>query len=150
MLIRPASSQDFNEWLRLRQALWPDCSHAEQLAEMADIQRDSSQSVFVIERLEGGLGGFLEVSLHPIADGCTTQPIGYIEGWYVDEDLRQKGLGGQLVAAAEAWARQKGCQEMASDCLVDNTVSLAAHLALGYTEESRLIHFRKWLSGGGS
>ncbi len=36
-----------------------------------------------------------------------------------------------------------GYAEMASDCLVENDVSLFAHTALGYTETGRLIHFRK-------
>lgn len=55
------------------------------------------------------------------------------------------GVGGALLAAAEAWARGKGCAEMSSDCLLANDVSLAAHRALGYEETERLIHFRKVL-----
>jgi RimJ/RimL family protein N-acetyltransferase len=35
---------------------------------------------------------------------------------------------------------------MASDCVLENVVSLHAHLALGYTETNRLICFRKPLS----
>ena len=34
---------------------------------------------------------------------------------------------------------------MASDCLLDNEVSRAAHVALGYAEVERLIHFAKRL-----
>ena len=41
-------------------------------------------------------------------EGCETSPVGYIEGWYVDPDLRQKGLGGLLFQAAEDWARSEG------------------------------------------
>lgn len=133
----------------MRQALWPDSPlpehHQEMLAYLAPGAEDVA---FVAVRPSGGLGGFIEASLRKYADGCSTSPVGYIEGWYVDPDLRQQGVGGMLVRAAEAWAAQQGCTEMASDCLLDNTVSLAAHLALGYEEAERLIHFRKSILTG--
>jgi hypothetical protein len=34
---------------------------------------------------------------------------------------------------------------MGSDCLLENEVSLRAHLGMGYEERERLIHFRRWL-----
>jgi len=106
------------------------------------------QAVFVAVRPEGGLGGFLEASLRTYAEGCDSSPVGYIEGWYVDPDLRRQGVGRALLRAAEAWARAQGCQEMASDCRLDNEASWRAHLALGYEEAERLIHFRKRLEPG--
>jgi len=63
----------------------------------------------------------------------------------VDEDLRRTGVGRQLVAAGEEWARSKGCRELASDTLLTNATGLAAHLACGYSETERLIHFKKSL-----
>ena len=80
------------------------------------------------------MGGFLEASFRHYADGCHTHPVGYIEGWYVDPDLQRHGIGGRLVQVAEAWARVQGCQGMASDCEVENLVSLQAHLTLDYEE----------------
>ena len=76
---------------------------------------------------------------------ATRSPVGYIEGWFVDEDLRQLGVGRALVEAAEDWARALGLREMASDTFISNDVSLKAHLALGYEEKERLIHFAKVL-----
>lgn len=147
MTVRLVQAQDHSEWLRLRMALWPDCPLADHLNEMATYLADPDTfAVFVAERPEGGLCGLLEVSLHPFAYGCDTQPVGYLEGWYVDPDMRRQGIGKALVAAAEAWARAQGCVEMASDCELDNTLSLQAHLAIGYEEVERLIHFRKPLS----
>ena len=146
MLIRRVLPSDRDEWLRMRATLWPKCPAAEHLAEMDEYFTDAKVAAFIAVRPQGGLGGFLEAGLRPYAEGCDTKPVGYIEGWYVDADLRQQGIGAQLVRAAEEWAVEQGCQEMASDCLLDNEISLRAHLALGYAETERLIHFKKWLT----
>ena len=143
-MIRLVESNDYAEWLRMRLALWPDHNSEAHRAEMEDIlAKLTRQPAFVFVRSGGGLGGFLEASMRNYADGCDTRPVGYIEGWYVDPDLRLQGVGGELVQAAETWALEQGYQEMASDCEIDNHVSLFAHLALGYEETERLIHFRK-------
>ncbi len=141
-LLRPA---DHAEWLRMRQALWPDDSPERHLAEMESFSGLDSAAVFVAERPGGGLGGFLEVSLHQDAEGCATSPVGYVEGWYVDPDLRRRGVGGLLLSAAEDWARSRGCREMASDARADNAASLAAHCARGYDVAARVVLFRKSL-----
>lgn len=145
MIIRVIQTGDYDEWLRMRQALWPEDTLDEMHTEMDEIMADEQQVVFAVPRTGDGLGGFLEASLRPTAEGCETSPVGYIEGWYVDPDFRQQGYGAQLVQVAEGWALEQGCREMASDCLEDNTVSLQAHTALGYQEVERLIHFRKVL-----
>lgn len=145
-VIRQAGADDPAEWLRMRRALWPETTPEEHEAEMAEIlAQPGDEVVFVVARAGGGLGGFLEVSLRRYAEGCTTRPVGYIEGWYVDPDLRRQGVGAQLVEAAEAWAVSKGCREMGSDTEIDNVVSRRAHLALGYEEVGPVIHFRKGL-----
>ncbi|MGD0111554.1 MAG: aminoglycoside 6'-N-acetyltransferase [Armatimonadota bacterium] len=147
--MRLLQSGDRPEWLRMRLALWPRHSAEELQSEMertlANPQRDA---VFVAERSDGGLCGFAEVSLRASADGCSTSPVGYLEGWYVDADCRQQGIGAQLLAAGEAWARERGCQEMASDAYSDNTASRRAHAALGFEEVEVLAHFRKQLTCG--
>jgi aminoglycoside 6'-N-acetyltransferase I len=59
---------------------------------------------------------------------------------------RADGQGWQaLVAAAEQWALQQGCVEMASDARIENTVSQQAHLAIGFEETGRLVCFKRRL-----
>ncbi|MBZ5612719.1 MAG: GNAT family N-acetyltransferase [Acidobacteriia bacterium] len=41
--------------------------------------------------------------------------VGYIEGWYVAESHRHKGIGRKLLVVAEDWARSQGYVEMASE-----------------------------------
>lgn len=151
MLIRRVRPTDWTEWLRMRAALWPDCPAEQHAREMALILSppagggSEDQAAFVAEQTAGGLGGFIEVGLRNYAEGCDSSPVGYIEGWYVDADLRQQGVGAALARAAEDWARAQGCSEMGSDCQLDNEVGFRAHTALGYTEAERSIHFCKRL-----
>lgn len=145
MAIRAVQLDDRNEWLRMRCLLWPHCPTNEHSTEIdAYFQQDIDRNVvFVQPRSTGGLQGFVEVSIRSYAEGCTTDQVGYIEGWYVDADARRSGVGAALLVAAEAWARTQGCVEMASDTELINVTSSAAHQRLGYTEVEQLVHFRK-------
>ena len=147
IIIRHLQPADQAEWLRLRFALWPQPHHklSGLKAELEEILADPEQPVFVAVRPEGGLCGFLEVSIHTEAEGCTTDRIGYLEGWYVDPDRRGISIGRKLVEAAEQWAREQGCTVMASDTTLDYPLSPEAHSRLGYQEAQRTIHFRKEL-----
>ena len=147
MNVRRITVADREEWLRLRLALWPEATREEHVREMEEFLDDpDNTAVFVAERPDGRLGGFLEAGTRPYAEGCRSSPVGYVEGWYVDPDLRRGGVGRALIEAAEGWARAQGLQEMASDALIDNEVSFRAHLALGYREAERIICFHKDLT----
>ena len=127
-------------------ALFPQHS-AENLADgMREFRERADATVFVAERDDGSLAGFVEVGARPYADGCDTNPVGYIEAWYVDPDVRRRGYGRALLTAAEQWARDRGYREMASDASLENTVSHAAHRRAGYEEVDRVMQFRKVLS----
>ena len=145
IVVRPIQPENQHEWLRMRLALWPETSAGEHQAEMDEIFSDPMQPVFVAVGKNGKLGGFLEAGTRKYAEGCETSPVGYIEGWYVDEDLRGQGIGAALVQAAEVWAREQGLTEMASDTWLDNDVSIQAHLNMGYEEAERLVYFAKKL-----
>ncbi len=145
MSIRPVTRDDLEEWLCLRQSLWPECSEEEHRSEIEDYFNHADKLQTFVAEESGRLIGFLEASIRPFVEDCQSAQVGYIEGWYVAADNRLKGIGGMLVGEAEKWARSKECREMASDCEIANEVSLAAHTRLGYEETSRLIHFRKTL-----
>jgi aminoglycoside 6'-N-acetyltransferase I len=113
--------------------------------DMDGLLADPLTPVFVAARPDGSLGGFLEAGTRKYAENAETSPVGYIEGWYVDEDLRGQGIGKALVEAAEDWARSQGLSEMASDTWLENEASIQAHLKLGYYEVERLVHFIKKL-----
>jgi aminoglycoside 6'-N-acetyltransferase I len=145
ILIRRSAAPDLDDWLRMRQLLWPYSDPGQLRTEMERMLGNPLEPAFVAVRPDGSLGGFIEAGLRKYADGCSTSPVGYIEGWYVDEDLRRQGVGATLVRAAEEWAREQGCTEMASDTWLDNDPSISAHRSLGYEECERLVHFCKTL-----
>lgn len=157
MQVRAVRPGDSGEWLRMRRILWPPEESEDHAAEIARYFRGDTliscpgggaAAVLVADRGDGRLGGFLEAGVRPFAEPCESRPVGYIEGWFVDEDLRRTGVGATLVRAAEEWARGVGCAEMASDCDPQNAVSLAAHLALGYEEGGRAVHLKRRLTDG--
>jgi aminoglycoside 6'-N-acetyltransferase I len=145
VLIRRATRADFPAWLRMRTLLWTEFALEQFEPEMNCILADQAQAAFLAVCPDGTLCGFLEASVREFAEGCETSPVGYIEGWYVDESLRGNGVGTLLMHAAEDWARSFGLTEMASDTWLDNLTSIQVHLKMGYEEIERLVHFAKQL-----
>jgi aminoglycoside 6'-N-acetyltransferase I len=150
--VRLARGTDRTELSKMRTLLWPDSPPKEHLAEL-DVLLSSGMSgtmpmvILVAEDQQRGLTGFLEVGLRSHADGCSVvRPVAFVEGWYVQKPFRKRGIGKALIRAAEEWARAKGCLEMASDALIDNTGSQRAHEALGFEVVDRCVHFRKQIS----
>lgn len=129
----------------MAEALLPSERPEEYEAELQRLQLSEDAAVIVAERPDGSVCGYVEVGSRPYADGCDTSPVGYIEAWYVDPDVRRNGYGRALIEAAESWARSRGYSEMASDALIDNAVSYAAHIRSGYSEVERIVQFRKQL-----
>jgi len=152
--IRLAQFADRDDVVEMRTLLWPESSHEEQAQEFdAWLGRGGAgmlpaatlpAAILVSQDGDGTLTGFLEVSLRSHADGCDIErPVGYVEGWFVREAFRGRGIGAELMRASEDWARGLGCVEMASDALIDNEASQNAHQALGFVEVDRCVHFRK-------
>ena len=149
MNIRPVTEADGDEWARMRANLFADPDPAE-IQDWFGATDEAGRhtvgvAVLVADRGDGHLAGFVEIGSRNYAEGCESTPVAYIEGWYVDPDVRREGLGRRLVQAAEAWAIAHGYTEMASDTELHNDVSLQAHTALGYREVERQICFRKRL-----
>ena len=135
----------------MRVLLWPECSPGEEgpLFEALVASGRSGTlpaAILVAQAEDGTLIGFLEAGMRSHADGCdTAHPVGYVEGWFVREGFRGQGIGAALMRAAEHWARAHGCREIASDVLIDNPASEAAHRTLGFEVVDRCVHLRKGL-----
>ena len=147
--VRAAKSADSPEWLQMRQALWPDCPETEHREEIdrffAGQFPRGPWAVLFAESAEGRVLGFAELSIRPFAEGCQSERVAYLEGWFVLPAARKQGVGRALVAAAEGWGRAQGCSQFAPDADPKNDVSLAAHLALGFSDVGLVRCFRKEL-----
>jgi len=146
--IRPARPGDAEVWSRLRHDLWPEGPLAEHRQEIEDFFAGRAAEPLAVLMAEGGhheILGFAELSIRPSAEGCTTDRIAYLEGWYVAPEARGRGVGRALVESAQDWARQEGCAEFASDTEAGNEISTAAHHAVGFEEVGMIRCFRKTL-----
>jgi len=152
-MINKNHNTEINEYHRMRYTLWQDHNEEELYNEMLQIikgerfyKQELSWTVFVAVRENGKLGGFIEITIHTELEHCKSKPIAFIEGWYVDEDLRNNGVGAKLVDTAEKWAKENKCTEIASDVEFHNKVSHKAHEALGFTKyhtDDECIFYKK-------
>jgi aminoglycoside 6'-N-acetyltransferase I len=147
VIVRGITPEDRETWLGFRRALWPDVTaeaHREDIERFLAGHSREPLAVLLAEQ-DGNPAGFAELSIRAYAEGCKTDRVAFLEGWYVVPGARQRGVGAALVAAAEDWGRSQGCTEFASDAEADNEVSAAAHLALGFEEVGLIRCFRKAL-----
>ena len=148
MKVRIARADDEESLIDLRLALWPHTPLVEHRSAVRGIvtrkPRSTLPLVCYVAEEAGELLGFVEVGLRSHADGCDpSRPCGFIEGWHVSSDVAGRGIGRALIERAEQWARDQGCNELASDTWHDNERSVQAHEALGFEVVDRCVNFRK-------
>jgi len=144
--VRRAGAGDLAAWMAMRTALWPDADDTAD-ALLAQLQCDDTP-VWLGVCTNGEPVGFAEASLRrDHVNGTASSPVGFLEGLYVTDTWRRSGVGRALVEAVEQWTRGQGCSELASDALIDNTDSHAAHRAYGFEETERVVCFCKRLPG---
>ena len=147
MKVKTVDIIDRNEWARMRNSLWPDsiAGHLNEIERYFAQGEIHGEKVFVLARDNGKLGGFIELKVRNYAEGSQSAQVPYVEGWYVDRDLRGCGYGRQLIEIAEIWALENGFKELASDAELNNVASITAHKALGFQEVERIVCFLKKL-----
>lgn len=145
--IRAAKPSDAEAWLELRRDLWPDsdAAHREEIDRFFAGSTREPLAVLIAENGRGDPIGFAELSIRAYAEGCETDRVAYLEGWFVVPAARGRGVGRALISAAEEWGRSQGCSELASDAQPENVVSAAAHRALGFEDVGLVRCFRKAL-----
>jgi aminoglycoside 6'-N-acetyltransferase I len=147
LIIERCGSLDQPGWLDLRLALWTDATPEEHRAYMAIAlgQPERFLQLMMYDDKRAPVG-FIEGSIRTdYVNGTESSPVGFVEGVYVVPAWRRQGVARRLFAAIADWARARGCQELASDALLDNVVSQRAHLALGFRETERVVYFTKRL-----
>ena len=130
---------------QLASQLWPHHTASEMEAEMTELLKLRDAAAFLAYDAEMAVG-FAQCSLrHDYVEGTSGSPVGYLEGIYVAENCRSRGIAKALLKACEDWAKDQGCTEFASDCELNNVGSLHFHLNVGFQEVNRIICFTKKL-----
>ena len=113
--------------------------------DLEEIIANPESAVFLLYDGEAAIG-FAQCQLrHDYVEGTDSSPVGYLEGIFVEEVYRNRGFAKELLKQCEAWAKDMGCTEFASDCELTNTGSLAFHMKMGFEEANRVICFTKKL-----
>ena len=142
--VRAAGPEDLEGWVAMRERLWPgELEEHRREAEVFFAGERRNPLEVLVAVVDGAAVGFAELSIREFVDGCATDRVAYLEGWFVEEEHRRTGVGRALVEDAEAWGRTQGCREFASDVEPDNQRSLDAHRALGFEETGRAVNLRK-------
>lgn len=133
-------------WVALRLELWPHESRADLERQAGELLRREA-AAFLVRDDAGAVIAMAEATLRrDYVNGCSTSPVAFLEGIYVRSAWRRQGVARQLCGAVEAWGRDLGCREFASDALVDSDVSHRMHEALGFQERERVVCYCKPLS----
>src|SRR5437667_76641 len=103
--VRPAQLRDAAAWLQLRRALWPEGSEAEHREDIDRFFAGDAREPLAVLLAEDGAGcpvGLAELSIRAYAEGCGSNRVAYLEGWFVVPKARRSGVG-QALIVAEPW-----------------------------------------------
>ena len=143
MMIR-ADENNIDELVELGLKLWPDNAYEDLKSEFQDSIVSSDEDMFLYEDADRSLIGFIQLSIRThYVEGCESSPVAYLEGIFVEEDKRRSGIAQEMVKFAENWGKDRGCIELASDCELENSLSIDFHKAIGFEEVNRLVCFKK-------
>lgn len=134
MIIVKAEKSNLDEVTDLALKLWPDNSWELLRAEFEELLESEKDKVY-LAIVEGTYVGFIHMSLRN----------DYVEGIYIDQNFRNKGISNKLVEVGEQWSKSLGCQ-IASDTELDNYGSQEFHMKIGFREASSIVAFIKDLN----
>lgn len=143
MVIELANQSHLDALTRLALKLWPENTWENLRTEFEELVASDKNACFLAS-VEGEYVGFIHVSLrHDYVEGSSSRPVGYVEGIYVEEHFRHRGLGKMLLEAGEQWSKSKGCAEIASDTALENMESRVFHKKMGFREAAKIVAFIK-------
>jgi GNAT superfamily N-acetyltransferase len=139
-LIRAPREQDYARLAELAgQLSYP--STADEIAQrLAAMAGSREHAVFVAETQGGEIAGWIAVF---ISRGLEVNPRGEISGLIVDERFRSQAVGKHLLARAEEWAREQGCDVVGLRSNVIRDRAHAFYIREGYQHSKTQKTFRK-------
>lgn len=144
-MIYRAKKEDAQKIAEMAILMWEDNTVEDLIEELEEMISSEESALYIYEKNNQPIG-FAQCQLrHDYVEGTDSSPVGYLEGIFIRDGYRKQGYARELLAKCEAWAKEMGCSEFASDCELTNTGSLAFHLNMGFEEANRIICFTKRL-----
>jgi len=132
-------ASNLSNFVDLSALLFPDESFEEQHTMYTEYFNKETHMGFLYQANDQ-YAGMVHLSIrYDYVNGTDTSPVIFIEAIYVLPDYRKHGVGKALINHAEAFAKEKGITQLASDCLIENTASERFHKSCGFREEERVI-----------
>ena len=129
----------------MRRQLWDDVSDAQHFAEIDAVLNNQNSWCYVARGARGAYLGFAEICIRDYANGCTEQPVPFLEGIWIDAQHRRSGVGRMIIDKTTQDLIDAGFKELCSDAFETNHHSHRAHENWGFEETMRVIYFRKVL-----
>ena len=144
-MVKKAKKDDITVIAELAVQMWEVDTIQELIDDISDNMAKEDAQYF-IKYVDSEPVGFAECQLrYDYVEGTDSSPVGYLEGIFVKEQCRHKGYAKELLVECEAWAKENGCSEFASDCEINNIDSFHFHQAMNFVEANRIICFTKAL-----
>jgi GNAT superfamily N-acetyltransferase len=141
--IRSPRSDDYDAITGLAGQLGYPSAEA-QIRFRIEAMKGDDHAVFVAELATGQIAGW--VGLY-ILRSVEMEHSTFISGLVVDETHRSRGIGKELLHAAEEWARSRGCQAIYVSSNVIRSRAHLFYLGNGYRNVKTQATFRKKLDG---
>lgn len=134
-----ASNENIDQLTEMGLALWPNNDYELMKNEFVYIIGHLNNRVYLAKSDEDYIG-FIHMSIRSgFVEGADTSPVGYVEGIYVREDFRKKGVAKELYDAGVQWAKSKKCTQIGADIGLDNDMCPDFYIKMGFNEVNRII-----------
>ena len=135
---------DFDMLFLMGRKLWPDFKASELEELLMETSKASSNKQIWLATINNQHIGFAICSIRTdYVEGAVKSPTGYLEGIFVEEAFRKKGVAKALFQLGEQWCKSKGCTQIGSDTWITATDSRLFHQKIGFWEEEEVVHFLK-------
>lgn len=144
--VRRPEPRDYARMAALSGELGYPSNERDLAARLAALGDERNYAVFVAESTDGEdaarVAGWIGVYLFRAVEVAT---FAEISGLVVGAEVRSRGVGRRLVAAAEAWARERGCEVLSVRCNVIRERAHGFYAANGFEHVKTQKTFRKRL-----
>ncbi|XMB85198.1 GNAT family N-acetyltransferase [Mycoplasmatota bacterium WC44] len=141
LIIRKIQKHDFDEWFSLVVKLWPGEEKEEMKDEFNRVLVENDKEVY-ISIDDNKYIGFINVSTRiDYVEGSESSPVGYVEGIYVLDEYREKGIARKLIEKAKEFSKERGYKELGSDTELTNVLSQEFHESIGFERAEVIVHY---------